>query len=90
MINKTPTGVSMMLKALGIEFNPEMIKKTVDSIEEVRQRLQNIEEKVDEILRGLKNAGIDTTNTTERDSSSSSSISGTTSGTNGSRDRGSS
>jgi hypothetical protein len=79
----------MMLIALGIEFNPEMIKKTVESIEEVRQRLQNIEEKVDEILRGLKNAGIDT-NTTERDSSSSSSISGTTSGTNGGRDRGSS
>lgn len=50
---ETPSGMSMMLKALGINFDPEMVKKTVSAIEEVRARLQRNEEKLDLVLKHL-------------------------------------
>lgn len=44
-----PSGLTMMLKAMGIEFDPKMFKTMTDAVVEIRDRLRRIEEKVDRI-----------------------------------------
>ena len=45
----------MMLKALGIEFDPQMFEKLGEGVVEIRDRLRRIEEKLDLILEGKQN-----------------------------------
>lgn len=47
--DQPPSGVMMMLKALGIQFDPAMFKTMAEAVEEIRARLQRIEEKVNKI-----------------------------------------
>lgn len=44
-----PTGLTMMLKAMGIEFDPKMFKTMTDAVVEIRDRLRRIEEKVNKL-----------------------------------------
>jgi len=50
MSKNPPSGMSMMLKALGLEIDPDMIKKVAESVMEIRDRLQRIEDKLDRII----------------------------------------
>lgn len=42
---QAPSGMSMMLKALGIEFDPAAFQGVIGAVEEVRSRLQTIDER---------------------------------------------
>lgn len=44
-----PSGLMMMLKAMGIEFDPHMFQTMSNAVEEIRARLQSIEEKQDKL-----------------------------------------
>jgi hypothetical protein len=46
----SPSGMSMMLKALGIEIDPDMIAKMGQAVGEIRERLERIETKLDRAL----------------------------------------
>lgn len=72
-----PSGMSMMLKALGIDLDPNMVKEVAGAVTGIHARLKAIEDKQDEILRYIRkveNGG----------SSSSSSSDGSGSGDSGS------
>lgn len=47
--DQPPSGVMMMLKALGIQFDPEMFKTMAAAVVEIRDRLRRIEEKVNKL-----------------------------------------
>ena len=47
---KPPSGLQMMLKAMGIEFDPETFSQVGQAVIDVRDRLQRIEEKLDRML----------------------------------------
>jgi hypothetical protein len=56
---KIPSGMSMMLKALGIDIDPEMIKNVAGAVTGIHETLQRIEKrqieidrKLDEVLNG--------------------------------------
>lgn len=44
-----PSGMMMLLKSFGIEFDPSMITTMTQAVEEIRARLQRIEEKLDAV-----------------------------------------
>jgi hypothetical protein len=44
-----PSGLTMMLKAMGIEFDPKMFKSMADAVIEIRDRLRRIETKLDKL-----------------------------------------
>jgi hypothetical protein len=44
---KTPGGMAMMLKALGIDFDPETFRQVGGAVMDVRDRLLRIEAKLD-------------------------------------------
>lgn len=47
-----PSGLTMMLKAMGIEFDPKMFKTMADAVIEIRDRLQRIEDTVNRLENG--------------------------------------
>lgn len=47
-----PSGLQMMLKAMGIEFDPKMFTTMTEAVVEIRDRLRRIEEKLDKQLSG--------------------------------------
>ena len=49
---EVPSGIKMMLKALGIEIDPAMFKTMAEAVTEIRDRLRRIEEKVDKLAAG--------------------------------------
>lgn len=49
-----PSGMSMMLKALGIDLDPNMIKEVAGAVTGIHARLKAIEDKQDEILRYIR------------------------------------
>lgn len=52
-----PSGMMLMMKALGIEFDPAMLSTMAQAVEEIRARLQRIEEKLDAVQ--IKQGGSD-------------------------------
>jgi hypothetical protein len=60
-----PSGMSMMLKALGIDIDPNMIKNVAEAVTTVRdrmdaidKRLERIEQKLDEVLNGRNSISV--------------------------------
>ena len=51
-----PTGMSMMLKALGLDIPPDTVKNVVEAVIEVRDTMRRIEKKLDEVL-SVRNNG---------------------------------
>lgn len=48
--DQPPSGITMMLKALGIQIDPAMFKTMADAVTEIRDRLRRIEEKTDALV----------------------------------------
>jgi ribosomal protein L12E/L44/L45/RPP1/RPP2 len=46
-----PSGMMMMLKALGIQIDPKMISTLASAVEEIRTRLERIETKLDAVTQ---------------------------------------
>ena len=53
---KVPAGMSMMLKALGIEFDPSVIPQVAGAVKEIADRLARIEKQQLAILAALGKA----------------------------------
>lgn len=49
-------GTQILLKSLGIDFNPEDVKRVVESVSSIAENLKAISEKQDEILILLRKA----------------------------------
>jgi hypothetical protein len=55
MAQTAPSGVTMMLKALGV--NPEIFTQVAGAVKEIAARLERIEKKVDELKEKLDGRG---------------------------------
>lgn len=74
MADKAPTGMVMMLKALGV--NPDVFSKVSMAVVEISQRIERIENKTDaildklDVLEGKLNGPSNTASDTASDTSS--------------------